>query len=102
ITYAEVKNGIYRPNRKKAPGPSQINYTALRWAWEAASEYIYLLISRCANVGYHPIAWRRTIAVALRKPRKPDYSNPRAYRLIQLEECLGKVLENVQASRLAY
>lgn len=45
--------------------------------------------------------WRKTIAVALRKPGKADYSNPRAYRLIQLEECLGKVLEAIIARRLS-
>ena len=75
---------------------------ALRWAWAVDPTPIYLLISRCANTGYHPSIWRKTVAVALRKPKKPDYSNPRAYRLIQLEECLGKVLESVIARRLSH
>lgn len=52
-------------------------------------------------MGFHPHLWRKTIAVALRKPGKTDYSDPRAYRLIQLEECLGKVLEAVMARRLS-
>lgn len=80
---------------------SQITYSALRLAWQADATPIYLLISRCANAGFHPLVWRKTIAVALRKPGKADYSNPRAYRLIQLEECLGKVLEAIIARRLS-
>jgi len=101
VSYAEVRRAIFAPNQHKAPGPSQINYMVLRWAWAADPVPIYLLISRCANVGYHPQIWRKTVAVALCKPKKPDYSNPRAYRLIQLEECLGKVLESVIARRLS-
>ena len=102
ILYAEVRRAIFSPNQHKAPGPSQINNMILRWAWSANPVPIYLLISRCANVGYHPQIWRKTVAVALRKPKKPNYSNPRAYRLIQLEECLGKVLESVIARRLSH
>lgn len=101
VTYSEVRNAIFSPSYKKAPGPSQITYSALRLAWQADATPIYLLISRCANTGFHPHVWRKTTAVALRKPGKPDYSDPRAYRLIQLEECLGKVLEAVMARRLS-
>ena len=67
-----------------------------------AEEYIVALIRHCLGNGYHPKDWRKAIAVALRKPRKPDYSLPRAYRLIQLLECLGKVLEAIVAKRLGY
>ena len=52
--------------------------------------------------GYHPKAWRRAVAIALRKPNKPDYSNPRAYRLITLLECLAKILECIVANRLTF
>jgi hypothetical protein len=31
-----------------------------------------------------------------------DYSIPRAYHLIQLLECIGKVLEKIMADRLTY
>ncbi|KZT33613.1 hypothetical protein SISSUDRAFT_960967, partial [Sistotremastrum suecicum HHB10207 ss-3] len=54
----------------------------------------------CGNVGYHPKIWREAVAVALQKPLKPDYSMPRAYRLIQLLDCLGKTLEKIQARRI--
>jgi len=102
VSYAEVHRAIFAPNQHKAPGPSQINYVALWWAWAADPVPIFLLVSKCADAGYHPQIWRKTVAVVLRKPKKPDYSNPHAYRLIQLEECLGKVLESVIARRLSH
>jgi ribonuclease HI len=56
----------------------------------------------CLQKGYHPKPWRKAVAVALKKPSKPDYSNPRAYRLITLLDCLGKVLERIIARRLTF
>lgn len=38
----------------------------------------------------------------LRKPGKPDYSTPGAYRPISLLNTLGKILEAVIARRLSY
>ena len=52
-------------------------------------------------MGYHPKEWCTSIVVTLQKPKR-DYSLPRSYRLIQLLEVLGKVLEHVQACRLSY
>ena len=42
------------------------------------------------------------ITVVIPKPGKPSYSVPRAYRPIQLLECMGKVLEKIVASRLMF
>jgi hypothetical protein len=39
--------------------------------------------------------------VVLRKPNKPDYSNVKAYRVISLLNCIGKVAEKVVANKLA-
>src|SRR5260370_4791398 len=52
-------------------------------------------------MGYHPEDWRTSIAVALQKPKR-DYALLCSYRLIQLLEVLGKVLECIQAQRLTY
>lgn len=66
-------------------------------------EVVFILLSKCASAGYHPrLVWRSAIAIALRKSGKDNYSLPRSYRLIQLLECLGKVLESIQASRVSY
>jgi len=81
-----------------------MNYQVVKWAWrnEIGRQYIFLLMQKCLKAGYHPKSWRKAIAVALRKPGKADYSNPRAYHLITLLECLGKILEKIVARRLTF
>jgi hypothetical protein len=104
ITDNEIDEAISGASSKSAAGFSQISYKAVKLSWAApeGKRYICKLIQKCAESGYHPRAWRRAVAIALRKPGKPDYSNPRAYRLITLLECLGKVLEKVIARRLTF
>jgi hypothetical protein len=62
---------------------------------------IHSLLSRCARIGYHPKIWHIAIVIVLAKPGKLD-SDPRAYHLIQLLECIGKVLEKIIADRLMF
>jgi hypothetical protein len=101
VTKNEVKNAIFTAAQLNAPGISGLTGRAWRWTWDVMDDTIYHLIRLCADTGYHPKAWRTSIAVALQKPNR-DYSLPRSYRLIQLLEVLGKVLERIQARRLAY
>jgi ribonuclease HI len=49
----------------------------------------------------HPRIWKVFITITLRKPGKPDYTIPKAYRPIALEETMAKVLESIFARRLA-
>jgi len=63
---------------------------------------ITTLIQKYLARGYHPQQWKRAIAVALKKPNKPDYSKSHMYRLITLLECMGKLLEKIVAHRLTY
>ncbi|KAJ3915929.1 hypothetical protein F5877DRAFT_26481, partial [Lentinula edodes] len=102
LTRTEVKEAIYDQSPSKAPGDSQITFRAIRWAWEVEADLIFAIMHHCIETGHHPRLWRQAIAVALRKPKKPDYSESRAYRLIQLLECMGKVLEKIIARRLGY
>src|SRR5260221_2318641 len=84
-----------------APSITSMTGKAYHWALSILEEELYHLIQLCAKMGYHPKEWRTSIAVALKKPKR-DYSLLRLYRLIQLLEVLGKVLERVQAHRLSY
>ena len=97
VTWQEIRDAIFCPSTKSAPGVDGIGYMALRWAWTEREQEIALLIRACVDHGYHPLQWRRAMAVALRKPKRPDYSQPRAWRLIQLLPCIGKVGEHSQA-----
>lgn len=104
VSVDEVSKVINSTSSASAPGYSQVNYQMVKWAWrsEAGKQCILLLMQKCLEAGYHPRGWRRAIAVALKKPNKPDYSNPRANHLITLLECLGKILEKIVVCRLTF
>ncbi|KAH7552688.1 hypothetical protein BM1_08639 [Bipolaris maydis] len=83
-----------------APGPDLISQEVIQKAYLAQSEALFRIYSTLFNLGYHPRCWRKAKGVILRKPNKPDYSIPKAYRVISLLNCLGKVLERLVARRL--
>ena len=85
-----------------APGISGMTGAAYQQAWKVASEEIFLLLSTAARAGYNPKMFRQSICLVLRKPKKPDYTIPNAYRPTQLLEVLGKALERIQADQLSY
>ncbi|KAF9441853.1 hypothetical protein P691DRAFT_682726 [Macrolepiota fuliginosa MF-IS2] len=97
VTATEVHEALFSSSANLASGASQINYAMLKWAWLFIEDKLMMLIRRCLSKGYHPVQWRKAVAVALHKPNKPDYTQPRAYRLIMLLECMGKLLEKVVA-----
>jgi hypothetical protein len=55
----------------------------------------------CLDRGYHPKKFREANTVILKKLKKTDYSEPKAYRPIALLDTLGKALETVIAKRLS-
>ena len=52
--------------------------------------------------GFHPECWREGTGIILKKLEKPDYSLPKAYRIITLLNCLDKVAEKIIAIRLSH
>ncbi|KAL6300206.1 hypothetical protein BKA93DRAFT_717508, partial [Sparassis latifolia] len=96
-TRLEIRKAIFDAAPHRSPGPSKIPAIALRWTWDTIPDEVFELLSKCVRVGHHPCIWHDSIVVALRKPGKKDYTLPRAYRLIQLLDCLGKVLKRLQA-----
>ena len=59
------------------------------------------LFTSCLEIGHDPRAFKEPNTVVLRKPQKPRYDVPKAYRPIALLNTLGKSLEKVLASRLS-
>src|SRR5258708_16251100 len=101
VTKQEAHDALFTAVPMNAPSITGMTGKAYQWAWSILEEELYHLIQLCAKMGYHPKEWWTSIAVALQKPKR-DYSLLRLYRLIQLLEVLGKVLEWVQAHRLSY
>jgi len=102
VTRDEVERALRSTSNTSAPGPMGVSYRALKWAWAVAAPEILLVLKWSLSLGTHHCQWKSAITVVIPKPNKPSYSNPRAYRPIQLLECLGKLLEKIVAKRITF
>ncbi|KKA18832.1 RNA-directed DNA polymerase, partial [Rasamsonia emersonii CBS 393.64] len=71
----------------------------LLWSWD--SPWIVALARQCFRLGVHPQAWKVVKGILLQKPNKPDYTLVKAYRVISLLNCLGKVIEKIAAEAIS-
>ena len=58
------------------------------------------LFNACVKLRYHPKAFKRANTIVLRKPKKNDYTNLKAYRPIALLNTIGKALKLVVVRKL--
>jgi hypothetical protein len=102
LTPGEVETAITNTVPYKATGPNRILNTALQRALLVILPWLTLLFNNCLCLGYCLEHFCISTTVVLRKPGKPDYSDPKSYRPIALLSTIGKALESVVASRLSY
>jgi hypothetical protein len=95
VSIDEVREALFVQSVKKAPGVDGISFKALRLLWRWAKDRIVALIQGCVRTGYHPCTWKTAKGVLLRKQGKPTYTIAKAYRVISLLSCLGKVVEKL-------
>lgn len=102
LTSIELRNVCTSKVKGKTPGPDLITQDIISKAYEAIPNYFLQLYSKLIDIGYHPVSWRQATGAILKKPNKPDYSIPKAFRVISLLNCLGKISERVIAQRLGF
>ncbi|VVT49875.1 uncharacterized protein SAPINGB_P002487 [Magnusiomyces paraingens] len=97
LEFDEVDSALADTPNDKAPGDDGITGKVLKMAWlnKDFKERFFKLLQACVKFGYHPKVWRHGIIVVIPKPKKPDYSKPRAYRPISLLKIPSKVLEKI-------
>lgn len=101
LTVNELEQACSSKIKGKTPGPDAISQDMIIEAYKANPNLFFGIYSSLFNSGYHPVCWRVATGAILRKPNKPDYAAPKAYRVISLLNCLGKVLERIIAKRLS-
>ncbi|KAF7118717.1 hypothetical protein CNMCM5793_008337 [Aspergillus hiratsukae] len=102
ITELEIERALKAAKSSTAPGEDGLPTLVWKHLWKFLNRFIAGIFTASVKLAYHPKRWRRAKIVVLRKPGKPDYSNPGAYRPISLLNTLGKLLEAVVARRLSY
>lgn len=94
----EIRNVIMSPGAFKAPGPSQTINAALQHAVDELTPILTDIANASLRLGYHPSLQKVFTTITLQKPGKDDYSIPKAYRPIALEDTISKVIETCFAS----
>src|SRR5207248_11472340 len=88
----QVKRAIDKLAPSKAPGPDEIPNHILKRCLTTLQHHILALAQQSMMTGHFPQSFKETITLILRKPNKPNYTKPNAYRPIALENTIGKVL----------
>jgi len=101
ITDEDIREALFSQSIQKAPGPDRLGFKAMRSLWEWDSQRIINIVKVSFRLGVHPRAWKEAKGVVLPKPDKPDYGVAKAYRVITLLNCLGKVVKKVAANAIA-
>lgn len=101
VSAEQVREALFTQAVNKAPGIDGIGFKALRLLWRWAEDRVVALVQGCIRTGYHPCTWKTAKGILLRKQGKPTYSVAKAYRVISLLNCLGKVVERAIATWIA-
>jgi ribonuclease HI len=102
LTQAELQSACSAKIKGKTPGPDCITQEIILNAYNAIPDTFFTIYSNLLNIGYHPPCWKQATGAILKKAEKPDYTAPKAYRVISLLNCLGKVSERILAQRLGH
>ena len=54
------------------------------------------------KINYHSKTWKIYTEIILKKSNRPDYILFKTYRIISLENCLGKIIEKLMINQLSY
>ena len=90
-----MDKAISGTSTKKSPGPDTFSPLAIRCLFEWEPERVTALIRAHIRLGVHPHTWKTARGVIIPKPGKADYRAAKAYRVISLLNCLGKMVEKV-------
>jgi len=102
ITEQQLERAIAKLAPKKAPGPDNITNRVLKQNQDTLKNHLLKIAQSSLNMGHFPSPFKNTLTVVLRKPNKPDYTKPSAYRPIALESTIGKLIESIIAESMSY
>ena len=101
ITRRQILIQIQRLSSYKAPGPDDIPNVVLQKCADLLIEYLYHIFQGILERGYYFKPWREFVTIVLRKPGKPNYTVPKAYRPIALLCTIAKLLTALVADDMS-
>ncbi|KIK13673.1 hypothetical protein PISMIDRAFT_17820 [Pisolithus microcarpus 441] len=101
ITNDQLRRTINKLSPYKAPGPDGVANIVFQRC-SRLTDYLLPIFNAVFTFRTYYEPWRESITVVLRKPGKPDYSTPKAYRPIALLNTTAKILSAIVADRISY
>ena len=102
ITKEQIGRHIARLRPYKAPGPDGIPNIVLIKCADILNDRLWRIYTATMNKGWYYAPWKAFTTIVLRKPGKPRYDTPKAYRPIALLNTLAKVLTSIIAEQLTF
>jgi endonuclease/exonuclease/phosphatase family metal-dependent hydrolase len=102
ITPEQVERQIRRLSPYKTYGPDEIPNVVLQKCLGHLSEYLVCLFRGVFTLRTYYTGWQEFTTAVLRKPGKPNYEVPKAYRPIALLCTIPKVLTAIVAESISH
>jgi ribonuclease HI len=102
ITREQIRKHLAKLKPYKAPGPDGIPNIVLTKSADIIIDRLYHIYTAMIKKGFFYEPWKQFTTVVLRKPGKPKYNVPKAYRPIALLNTMVKVLTAVLAEQLMF
>ena len=101
ITREHLNKAIQNLSLYKAPGPDRIANIVFKRG-TSLTDHLLPLFNAVFMLKTYYEPWRESITVILRKPGKPDYSIPKAYRPIALLNTTAKLLSAIVTDKVSF
>jgi Reverse transcriptase (RNA-dependent DNA polymerase) len=102
ITRDQIRRQTKHLKLYKAPSPDGIPNIVLSQCADLLTDRLWYIYSAILERGLYFALWKQFTTVVLRKPGKPRYDTPKAYRPIALLNTMGKLLTVIIAEQLTY
>ena len=102
LTREQIAKHMAKLKPYKAPGPDGIPNIVLTRCADILTDRLYYIYDAMIKRGLFYEPWKAFTTVVLRKPGKPNYNVPKAYRPIALINTQVKVLTAILAEQMMY
>lgn len=101
ITPGQIERQIRRLSPYKASGPDEIPNIVLQKSYDLIADHLLYLFQAVFTLHTYYPAWKKFTTIVLKKPGKPSYETPKAYRPKALLCTMAKSLQQLLRKTLA-
>ena len=104
ISHKEILDMIIKTSNASTPGPDNVSWHHIKQIVDidGVLDSICALFNNICSSGTWPSWFSKSISVIIPKPKKMDYTAPKAYRPIALLNTTGKLLTKIIAHRMQF